>query len=136
MSSYGQRAPSSSFQQDSALVAQFASQLDHRPSTSTAPEEVAAWNDAIPYEPRPKKPTMGQLSDKPDTHISTNERSPLLPKLSPVSPINETYEGSDSCLSHDFDYKRTFFDEVKTLSRYTLPVFGYVSRFFLEPEGL
>ena len=58
----------------------------------------------------------------------TNERSPLLPNPSPVSPNNETYVEGDSCPSHDFDYKRTFFDEVKTLSRYTLPVFGYASR--------
>ena len=62
--------------------------------------------------------------DKPDA----NERSPLLPKPSSVSPINETYEGHNGP-GHDSDYKRIFFDEVKTLARYTLPVFGYVSHF-------
>lgn len=131
MSSYGQRAPSSSFQQDSALVAQFAShehaERDNRtPASSAVPEELAAWNDTTYYQPRPKKLTMGRPMDKPEARPSTNERSPLLPNPCPVSPINETYEGHDRP-GHGSDYKRIFFDEVKTLSRYTLPVFGYVS---------
>jgi len=66
---------------------------------------------------------MGLPTDEPETRIFTDERSPLLPKPSPVSPITEADEG------HDSDYRRAFFDEVKTLSRYTLPVFGCVSHF-------
>ena len=135
MSSYGQRAPSSSFQQGSALVAQFASydnaERDYHNSTpSDIPEEAAAWNDTTYYESRPKKPTMGRPMYKPEIHVSTNERSLLLPK-STVSPINETYEGGDDGPGHGLDYRRIFFDEVKTLARYTLPVFGCVSRFRL-----
>lgn len=131
MSSYGQRAPSSSFQQDSALVAQFAShehaERDNRiPVSSAVPEELAAWNDTTYYQPRPKKLTIGRPVDKPETRPSTNERSPLLPNPCSVSPINETYEGHDRHV-HDSDYKRIFLDEVKTLARYTLPVFGCVS---------
>jgi len=127
MSSYGQRAPSSSFQQDSALVAQFAShEHAERDNHIPAPEEFAAWNDTT-YQPRPKKLTMGRRTDKPEARISANERSPLLPKPCSVSQINETYEGQDG-RGHDSDYRHTFFDEVKTLARYTLPVFGCVSR--------
>ena len=129
MSSYGQHATSSSFQQDSALVAQFASQDQaDRDRRSIAPydlpDEVAAWNDSLPYnQSRPKRPTLGRPVHKEDL---TNERAPLLPRPS-VSRINETYEGGccdghDS--DHDFDYRRTFFHEVKTLAKYTLPVFG------------
>lgn len=131
MSSYGQHAPSSSFQQDSALVAQFAS-YDHPGANprsfapSNIPEEAAAWNDSIPHESRPKRLTIGRPVHKPEFHASTNERSPLLRKPS-VSRINETYEeGIVDRSGHDFDYKQTFFDEVKTLARYTLPVFGCV----------
>ena len=126
MSSYGQHATSFSFQQDSALVAQFASH-DHPEralAPSDTPEEVAAWNDIAHHESRPKKPTIGRPMYKPEA-ISTNERSPLLPRL-PVPKISEG-GGSD----HDFDYKRTFLSEVKTLARYTLPVFGCVSHFLV-----
>ena len=133
MSSYGQHAPSSSFQQDSALVAKFAShdqlERDPRPFTpSDIPEEVTAWNDSFLHESRPKRLTIGPPVHKPEAYASANERVPLLHKPS-VSRINETCEGGDHRSDHDFDYSRTFFDEVKTLSRYTLPVFGCASLF-------
>ena len=135
MSSYGQHAPSSSFQQDSALVAQFASydyaERDNRPlPPSDIPEEAAAWNDTTYYESRPKRPTIARPAYKPDARISTNEHSPLLPKSS-VSQINEPHQGGDHGPGHDLDYRHLFFDEVKTLARYTLPVFGcvYLLRF-------
>ena len=117
MCSYGQHAPSSSFQQDSALVAQFVSQR------SDVSEEYTTWNDALSYESRPKKLTLGQLVYKEDVSAVTNERAPLLPKPS-VTRITEAYEGSDDHSNHDRDYRHIFLDEVKTLSRYTLPVFG------------
>lgn len=131
MSSYGQHAPSSSFQQDSALVAQYASQVysEREPrsySHSDVPEEIAAWNDTTLYESRPKRLTIGLPVHKPEPPNATDERAPLLRKPS-VSRINESYEGVDDPLSHDFDYKRVVIDEVKTLARYTLPVFGYPS---------
>ena len=124
MSSYGQHTTSSSFQRDSALVAQFAS-YDHadrnpRPlAPSYITEEIAAWNDTIPHEPRPKRPTIGQLVCKSETISSPSERSPLLHK-STVSRINE----GDGDSGHGFDYRTLFFKEVKTLAFYTLPVFG------------
>jgi hypothetical protein len=130
MSSYGQHATSFSFQQDSALVAQFASH-DHPEralAPSDTPEEAAAWNDTTHYESRPKKPTIGKSMHKPEA-ISTNERSPLLPKLS-IPRISETCEGSSSS-DHDLGYKRTLLNEVKILARYTLPVFGCVSHFLV-----
>jgi len=71
---------------------------------------------------------MGRPDEKPETRISTNECSPLLPKPYSVSPINETYEGLKG-LGRDSDYGPAFFGEVKTLARYTLPVFGCVSHF-------
>lgn len=131
MSSYGQHAPSSSFQQDSALVAQYASQVyserDPRScSHSDVPEEIAAWNDTTLYESRPKRLTIGLPVHKTEPPNSPDERSPLLRKPS-VSRIDESHESVDDRLSHDFDYKRLVFDEVKTLARYTLPVFGYPS---------
>jgi len=134
MSSYGQHAPSSSFQQDSALVAQFASQ-DHpeRDPHPSAPSDIprnVIWSDSVPYESRPKILTIGHPVHKPEAHTSTNERSPLLHKPS-VSRISEAYEGGDGS-NHDFDYRRTFFDEVRTLARYTLPVFGCVSLFLFR----
>jgi hypothetical protein len=140
MSSYGQHAPSSSFQQDSALVAQFASydhpERDPRSSASSdIPEAAAAWNDSIPHERRPKRLTIGGSVYKPEAHASTNERSPLLRKPS-VSRIREAYEGGDGRSDHDLDYRRTFFDEVKTLAKYTLPVFGCAFLFFPEVTGL
>ena len=140
MSSYGQRAPSSSFQQDSALVAQFASQdqveRDHcsLPPPDVA-EEFAAWNDTIPCESRPNKPTLGRPMHKEDAFTFANERAPLLSKPS-ISRINEVYEDSDDHSNHDLDYRRAFFEEVKTLARYTLPVFGCVSHFCSEVTSL
>ena len=137
MSSYGQHAPSSSFQQDSALVAQFASQ-DHpagRDPHPFAPSDIpgdVVWNDPVPYESRPKRLTIGNPVHKPEAHTSANERSPLLHRPS-VSRISEAYEGGDGS-DHDFDYRRTFFDEVKTLARYTLPVFGCVSLFLFRGD--
>ena len=130
MSSYGQHAPSSSFQQDSALVAQFAScERDNRSiAPSDIPEVVDAWNDTIPNESRPKKPTIGRPMHKPEIYTSTDERAPLIYKPS-ISRINETYEGGDNGLGHGSDYRRAIFDEVKILARYTLPVFGCVSHF-------
>ena len=135
MSSYGQHAPSSSFQQDSALVAQFASyERDHRSiAPSDISEEFAAWNDTIPYESRPNKPTIGRPMQKPETYTSTNERAPLIPKP-PISRINETYEGGNDGSGHGSDYRRMFFDEVKTLARYTLPVFGCAPHFLFGSD--
>ena len=138
MSSYGQHAPSSSFQQDSALVAQFVShdlpERDPRAlAPSDIPEEVAFWNDSIPHEPRPKRLTIGPPIHKPEAHTSTNESSPLLRKPS-ISRITETYEGGDGGSDHNFDYRRTFFEEVKTLARYTLPVFGCASLFLFRAD--
>ena len=72
---------------------------------------------------------------KEDVFSVTNERAPLLPKPS-VSRINEAYEGFGDDSNHDHNYKRAFFDEVKTLSRYTLPVFGCASRFISESPFL
>ena len=132
MSSYGQHAPSSSFQQDSALVAQFASQ--DRDAPSDISEETAAWNDTIPYESRPKRPSIGLPVYKPESFTSTNERAPLLPKPS-VPRITEAYEGSVDSSDQDFHYRHTFFDEVKTLARYTLPVFGCVSYFTFSGDN-
>jgi len=132
MDSYGQHAPSSSLQQDSALVAQF-DLHDHagRDRRSLAPsdthEEADAWNDTIPDESRLEKPAIGWSVHKPESHASTNERAPLLPRPS-ISRINGTCKGGDDGSDHDFDYRRAFFDEVKTLARYTLPVFGYASQ--------
>jgi hypothetical protein len=128
MSSYGQHAPSTSFQQDSALVARFASgDLTERDTRSHAPfndpEEVSAWNDTIPYESRPRRPTLGRPAYTENKITSTNERTPLVSKSS-VSRIHEAYEGIDEDSHHDFDYRRIFFEELKSLSRYTLPVFG------------
>jgi hypothetical protein len=128
MSSYGQHAPSSSFQQDSALVAQYASHVyserDPRPYPhSDVPEEIAAWNDSTLHESRPKRLTIGLPVRRPDSPGLSHERSPLLRKPS-VSRINESYESVDGRSSHDFDYKRTFLDEINTLAKYTLPVFG------------
>lgn len=129
MSSYGQHAPSSSFQQDSALVAQFASHdyyLEGDPRSFTpsdTPEEVIAWNDS---ESRPQRLTIGRPTHKLEAPASTNERSPLLSKPS-IPRITTTYKGGDGGSDHDFDYRRTFSDEVKTLARYTLPVFGCAS---------
>jgi len=130
MSSYGQHAPSSSFQQDSALVAQFASRdhyLEGDPRSFTPsdiPDEVVAWNDS---ESRPKRLTIGRPTHKLEAPASTNERSPLLSKPS-IPRITTTYKGGDSGSDHDFfDYKCAFSDEVKTLARYTLPVFGCAS---------
>ena len=133
MSSYGQHAPSTSFKQDSALVAQFASQDQaERDFRSRAPfndpEEVAVWNDTTPYESRPRKPTIGRPVLNENKLASTNERTPLVSKPS-ISRIHEAYEGSDGDSHHDFDYRRMFLDELKTLARYTLPVFGCASRF-------
>ena len=138
MSSYGQHAPSSSFQQDSALVAQFASrdyaERDPRPlAPSDIPEEVAAWNDTALHESRPSRLAIGQPVHKPEPYISANERSPLLQKPS-VPRINETHESSHDGSGHDFDYRKIFFDEVKTLARYTLPVFGCVSLFLFRND--
>jgi len=138
MSSYGQHAPSSSLQQDSALVAQFAShdhtERDHCPlSPSDIHEEAAAWNDSIPHKSRPMKPTIGRPMDKPEIHISTNERAPLLSKPS-ISRIDETHKGGDDGPAHDLDYKCAFFDEVKTLAGYTLPVFGCASHFLFRRD--
>ena len=138
MCSYGQHAPSSSFQQDSALVAQFASQdhfeRDHHAlASSDIPEEFTAWNDTICYESRPKNPTLGRPMHKEDIINYTNERAPLLPKPS-VSGINEAYEDSDDDSNHDRDYRRIFFNEVKTLARYTLPVFGFAPHFFSQVD--
>ena len=132
MSSYGQPAPWSSLQQDSALVAQFASydyaERDHRSLPPS--EEVAAWNDTlIPQKSRPMKPTIGRPMDKPEIRTSVNERAPLLPKPS-ISRIDETHKGGHD--GPDLDYRRAFFDEVKTLARYTLPVFGCASDFLLQ----
>ena len=124
MSSYGQHATSFSLQQDSALVAQFASH-DHperAPAPSDTTEEAAAWNDTTHYESRPKKPTIGKPMHKPGA-ISTNERSPLLPKL-----ISETCEDGGS-LDQDLGYKRAFLSEIKTLAKNTLPVVGCVFHF-------
>ena len=128
MASYGQHAPSSSFQQDSALVARFASQdqaeRDRRAlAPSDLPEEFFAWNDTPSDGLRPNKPTLGRPMYQEDILSLTNERAPLLRKPS-VSRINETYESSDDHSDHDHDYRRAFFDEVKTLARYTLPIFG------------
>ena len=128
MSSYGQHATSFSFQQDSALVAQFASH-DHPEGTlapSDTPEEAAAWNDTTHYESRPKKPTIGKSMHKPEA-ICANERSPLLPKLS-IPRISETCEGGGS-LDQDLGYKRAFLSEIKTLAKNTLPVVGCVFHF-------
>ena len=128
MSSYGQHAPSSSFQQDPALVARFASQVpverEHcsLPATDVA-EEFTVWNNTIPHESRPKKPTLGRPVHKEDTSTFANERTPLLSKPS-ISRINEAYEDCGGRSNHDLDYRRAFFEEVMTLARYTLPAFG------------
>jgi len=63
--------------------------------------------------------------DKPETCISIDERSPLFPKPCSVSSIDEGHDRP----GHDSDYIRTFSNEVKTLARCTLPVFGCVSHF-------
>ena len=134
MSSYGQHAPSSSFQQDSALVAQFASH-DHPESDPHpfAPSDIpAVWNDSVPRESRPKRLTIGRPIHKQEAHTPTNECSPLLHKP-PISPISETSEGDDGS-DRGFDYRRTFLDEVKTLARYTLPVFGCASLFLFRGD--
>jgi len=73
---------------------------------------------------------MARPEEKPETCVSTNECSPLLPKPCPVSPINGTYEDHRGPGGAS-DYKRIFFDEVKTLARYTLPVFGCVFHFYI-----
>ena len=70
--------------------------------------------------------TMWLTADESETRISTSERSALLPKPCSVSPINEVHDGP----GHDSDYRRTFFDEVKILAGYTLPVFGCASHFY------
>ena len=105
------------------MVAQFAS-YDHSerdPPSDTI--EVTAWDDTITYESRPKKPTIGGPVVKQESHNPSTERSPLLSKTS-VARISEAYEGSDDGYGHDVGYRRILFDEVKTLARYTLPVFG------------
>ena len=133
MSSYGQHPPSSSFQQDSALVAQFASHDSHpeRDPHPFAPSDIpGVWNDSAPRESRPKRPTIENPIHKPEVHTSANECSPLLHKPS-ISRINETYEGGDGS-DRSFDYRQTFLDEVKTLARYTLPVFGCASLFLFR----
>ena len=134
MSSYGQRASPSSFQQDSTLVAQFTSH-DHpeRDPHPFAPSDIpGVWNDSVPCESRSKGLTIGRPIHQPEAYTSTNECSPLLHNP-PISPIGETYGGGDGS-GRGFDYRRTFLDEVKTLARYTLPVFGCVSLFLFRGD--
>ena len=133
MSSYGQHV-TSSFQQDSALVAQFSSydHADPRNPRSINPsditEETSAWNDTIPHEPRPRRLTIGRPMYKSEPNSSANELSPLL-----LKPIVTRINKADDGAGHPFDYRTVFFNEVKTLAFYALPVFGCAHLFsFLE----
>ena len=97
------------------------------PQCGRQPNNAGVWRHTAYYQRRPEKPTMWLTTDErePETRISTNERSVLLPKPCSVSPINGVHDDPD----HDSDYRRKFFDEVKILARYTLPVFACVSHF-------
>ena len=136
MASQAAVANSASFQQDSALVARYAADrrgrgmsVSSQTSDTSVSEEETAYSSgygsgvATPV-PRPKPTTIEPAPTKPHKYVRregvtvpATERSPLLERNA------LTRRGGDDQAR---DQEWTWWDELKVLGSYVLPVYGYV----------
>ena len=137
MASQAAVANSASFQQDSVLVARYAADrrargfsVSSQGSEASISEEETAYSSVCGSGVATPVPTHGQIitTEPPSTKSqkylhhdavsSLNETSPLLPR---PTTTERNGEGDD-----DLEGEWTWWDELKTLSSYVLPVYGYV----------
>ena len=142
MASQAAVANSASFQQDSALVARYAADrrgrgmsVSSQTSETSVSEEETAYSSgygsgvATPV-PRPKPTTVEPAPTKPHKYVRregvtvpATERSPLLSRRMSPERNALTRCGRDD-QAHDQEW--TWWDELKVLGSYVLPVYGYV----------
>lgn len=110
MSSYGHHTTASSFPADSGLLAAARNGTDEH--DDDALDDSTRSNDM-----RPSNPSMASVKRKSSAISLSHERTPL---LSPSVPtIRE-----DIRERNDSDRFAVYFEELRILSKYTLPVFG------------
>lgn len=135
MASQAAVANSASFQQDSALVARYAADrrgrslsVSSQASEASISEEETAYSSVCGSGVATPVPRAGPTTAEPpsiksqkylhhDGVTPPTETSPLLPRPTTTQRNEEELEG-----------EWTWWDELKTLSSYVLPVYGYVLR--------
>lgn len=140
MASQAAVANSASFQQDSVLVARYAADrrargfsVSSQSSEASISEEETAYSSvcgsgvATPIPRHGQTTTTEPPSTKSQKYLhhdavsSFNETSPLLPRPTTTDRNGHARGGED-----DLEGEWTWWDELKTLSSYVLPVYGYV----------
>ena len=140
MASQAAVANSASFQQDSVLVARYAADrrargfsVSSHASEASISEEETAYSSvcgsgvATPVPRHGQTTTTEPPSTKSQKYLhhdavsSLNETSPLLPRPTTTERNSHARGGDD-----DLEGEWTWWDELKTLTSYVLPVYGYV----------
>ena len=139
MSSQAAVANSASFQQDSALVARYAADrrgrgfsVSSQATDASISEEETAYSSVCGSGVATPVPRAGPTTTEPpltksqkylhhDGVTPPTENSPLLPRRTSTDRNGHARRGEE-----ETEGEWTWWDELKTLSSYVLPVYGYV----------
>lgn len=122
MSSYGHYAVSSSFPADYGILA---AARNVRSDNTNEEDNVDALDDdsETPYYARPTNPFTAPVTRKTSVVSLSHERTPL---LSPSIPRIHEEVHEHGVLDGVPSQSAVYFEELRILSKYTLPVFGQV----------
>jgi hypothetical protein len=116
MSSQGHRATTGSLPSDYAMLSGYAAQSEAPDGDINANDLIG---DSLSHYPRPRNPIMRPVRKQSSTiSLPHSERTPLL-----ANTVPRIYE--DVVADESSTWLTEYFEELKILSKYTLPVFGY-----------